>query len=131
MVELVVVAEHFGVVDTGLVLVEHGELAVDQRTVTASHRDEDLRDTAAQHFNLFVGDLYQRLLHRIEGLGEFGELVAAACVDRLDVGDCRAAAGVTQRLDEGWQLHAGDLIGATRNGLDPAGHRTSQHPCDQ
>ena len=85
VVELVVVRQHLGVVDLGLELVEHGELAVDQRAVAAGHRDEDVRHAAAQHLDLFVGDADERRLHRVERIGELGQLVVAAGIDRLDL----------------------------------------------
>ena len=69
VVELVVVRQHVGVVDLGLELVEHRELAVDQRPVAAGHRDEDVRHAAAQHVDLLVGDVDECGLHRVERLG--------------------------------------------------------------
>ena len=70
MIELVVVRQHFVVVDFGFELVEHRELAIDERAVAAGHRDEDVRHAAAQHFDLLLGDVDEGVLHRVEGLGQ-------------------------------------------------------------
>ena len=121
VVELVVVRQHVGVVDLGLELVEHGELAVDQRPVAAGHRDEDVRHAAAQHLDLLVGDVDERGLHRVERLGELGQLVAAAGVDRLDRRQHGLAARVADGLDQCRQLLGGDLVGAPATRSSPGG----------
>ncbi len=112
MVELVVVREHLGVVDLGLVLVEHCQLTVDQRAVAPSHGDEQVADATSHHFDLFLGDVDEGALHRVERIREFRELVVAPSIHRCDVRQHGLAARVAQRLDQCGQLFLGDLVGA-------------------
>ena len=131
MVELVVVRQHARVVDLRLELVEHRQLAVDQRTVAASHRDEDVAHAASQHLDLFVGDVDERVLHRVERSRQLGQLVVAGGVDRVDLGQHGFAAGIAQGPHQCGQLLGGDLVGALRDGLDASRDRAADEQRDQ
>ena len=94
-----------------------------RRTVASGHRDEDVRDAAAQHFDLLVGDVDQRGLHRVERPGQLGQLVGALCAERRDLGEHGVAAFVAERLDECGQLLLRHLVCARGDRLDATGDR--------
>ena len=130
MVELVVVREHLGVVDLGLELVEHGELAVDQRPVAAAIVTK-MSDTPRRSTSTCSWATSTSVDCMV--LNDWASS-ASSSLPRVLIGLTSGSAAlprVADRLDQRRQLFRGDLVGALRHRLDPAGHRAGEQPGDQ
>ena len=118
--------ELLGVALVALHLGDRLELAVQEVLVATAEVHERVGDVAAEH-GLLDGELGRAGLHRVEGGGDLGDLVAAGAVDlgELGHGDVLTERGVEDVLHGVGQAGAGHVLGVADQAGEGLGDRAA------